>query len=312
MARVAFIGLGNMGGGMAANLAKAGHDVRAFDLSAEALKRAKERGCLPANTAEDAVKDAEAVVTMLPAGKHVRDVYESAVIGHAPASAILMDCSTIDVATAREEIEKARAAGYQMVDAPVSGGIAAAEAGTLTFMAGGSEEAFKRAEPFLTQMGKAVIHAGAPGSGQAAKICNNMLLGASMIATCEAFVLAEKLGLDLQTFFDISSKASGQCWSMTSYCPVPGVGPETPADRNYEGGFAAALMLKDLRLAMEAAQSVDAYTPMGAHAEELYTRFNDLGGAGRDFSGIIKMIDDSWQAPAGVPAPAPPVTTIED
>ena len=312
MARVAFIGLGNMGSGMAANLAKAGHDVRAFDLSTEALDRAKARGCLPAASAAEAVKEADAVVTMLPAGKHVRDVYESAVIGQAPASAILMDCSTIDVATAREEIEKARAAGYQMVDAPVSGGIAAAEAGTLTFMAGGSDEAFKRAEPFLTQMGKAVIHAGGPGSGQAAKICNNMLLGASMVATCEAFVLAEKLGLDLQTFFDISSKASGQCWSMTSYCPVPGVGPETPADRNYEGGFAAALMLKDLRLAMEAAQSVDAYTPMGAHAEELYTRFNDLGGAGRDFSGIIKMIDDSWQAPAGTPAPAPPVTTIED
>jgi 3-hydroxyisobutyrate dehydrogenase len=312
MARVAFIGLGNMGGGMAANLAKAGHDVRAFDLSGEALSRAKERGCLPVGSAAEAVEEAEAVVTMLPAGKHVRDVYESAVIGQAPASAILMDCSTIDVATAREEIEKARAASYLMVDAPVSGGIAAAEAATLTFMVGGSEEAFKRAEPFLTQMGKAVIHAGGPGSGQAAKICNNMLLGASMVATCEAFVLAQKLGLDLQTFFDISSKASGQCWSMTSYCPVPGVGPETPADRNYEGGFAAALMLKDLRLAMEAAQSVDAYTPMGAHAEELYTRFNDLGGAGRDFSGIIKMIDDSWQAPEGIAAPAPPVTQIED
>ena len=312
MARVAFIGLGNMGGGMAANLAKVGHDVRAFDLSADALKRAKARGCLPAKSAEEAVKDAEVVITMLPAGKHVRDVYESAVIGQAPASAILIDCSTIDVATAREEIEKARAASYLMVDAPVSGGIAAAEAGTLTFMVGGTEEAFKRAEPFLAEMGKAVIHAGAPGSGQAAKICNNMVLGATMVATCEAFVLAEKLGLDLQTFFDIASKASGQSWSMTSYCPVPGVGPETPADRDYEGGFAAALMLKDLRLAMEAAQSVDAYTPMGAQAEELFTRFNDLGGAGKDFSGIIKMIDDSWQAPEGTRAPEPPVTTIED
>ena len=312
MARVAFIGLGNMGGGMAANLAKAGHDVRAFDLSQEALTRAEGRGCLRAASAAEAVKDSEAVITMLPAGKHVRDVYESAVIGQAPASAILIDCSTIDVATAREEIEKARAAGYQMVDAPVSGGIAAAEAGSLTFMVGGTDEAFGRAEPYLTQMGKAVIHAGAPGSGQAAKICNNMVLGATMVATCEAFVLARKLGLDLQTFFDIASKASGQSWSMTSYCPVPGVGPETPADRDYEGGFAAALMLKDLRLAMEAAQSVDAYTPMGAHAEELYTRFNDLGGAGKDFSGIIKMIDDSWQAPDGTAAPVPPVTTIED
>src|SRR5687767_4449710 len=296
MARVAFIGLGNMGGGMAANLAKAGHDVRAFDLSQEALARAKERGCLPAESAAAAVQAAEAVVTMLPAGSHVRDVYESAVIGQAPANAILMDCSTIDVATARDEIEKALAAAYLMVDAPVSGGIAAAEGGTLTFMVGGTDEAFGRAEPFLAAMGKAVIHAGGPGSGQAAKICNNMLLGASMIATCETFVLAQKLGLDPQTFFDIASKASGQCWSMTSYCPVPGVGPETPADRDYEGGFASALMLKDLRLAMEAAQSVDAYTPMGSHAEELYARFAEaLGGGTKDFSGIIKMIDDSWK-----------------
>ena len=312
MARIAFIGLGNMGGGMAANLAKAGHDVRAFDLSADALKRAKARGCLTAKSAAEAVKEAEAVVTMLPAGSHVRDVYENAVIGRAPASAILIDCSTIDVATAREETEKARAAGYLMADAPVSGGIAAAEAGTLTFMVGGTDEAFQRAEPLLAEMGKAVIHAGAPGAGQAAKICNNMLLGASMIATCEAFVLAEKLGLDPQTFFDIASKASGQCWSMTSYCPVPGVGPETPADHDYEGGFAAALMLKDLRLAMEAAQSVDAYTPMGGRAEELYTRFNERGGARKDFSGILKMIDDSWQAPDGSSAPSPEVTTLED
>jgi 3-hydroxyisobutyrate dehydrogenase len=307
MARVAFIGLGNMGGGMAANLATAGHDVRAFDLSEAALARAEERGCLRADSAAAAVAEAEAVVTMLPAGKHVRDVYESSVIGAAPASAILMDCSTIDVATAREETEKARAAGYLMVDAPVSGGIAAAEGGTLTFMVGGTDEAFARAEPFLAAMGKAVIHAGGPGSGQAAKICNNMLLGASMIATCETFVLAQKLGLDPQTFFDIASKASGQCWSMTSYCPVPGVGPETAADRNYDGGFAAALMLKDLRLAMEAAQSVDAYTPMGSHAEELYTRFAEaLGAAGKDFSAIIRMIDDSWQPPQGAASPSPP------
>ncbi|MEA3011502.1 MAG: 3-hydroxyisobutyrate dehydrogenase [Sphingomonadales bacterium] len=300
MTRIAFIGLGNMGGGMAANLAKAGHEVIAFDLSAEALARAEARGAKRAASAQAAVADAEAVITMLPAGSHVRDVYESAVIGKAPASAILIDCSTIDVATAREEIGKAGAAGYQMVDAPVSGGIAAAEAGSLTFMAGGSEEAFERARPLLEIMGKAVIHAGAAGAGQAAKICNNMLLGASMAATCETFVMAKKLGLNLQTFFDISSKASGQCWSMTTYCPVPGVGPETPADRDYEGGFAAALMLKDLRLAMEAAQSVDAYTPMGAEAETLYARFADLGGGGKDFSAIIRMIDDSW------PKPAPP------
>ncbi len=297
MARVAFIGLGNMGGGMAANLAKAGHDVAAFDLSEDALARAEARGCRRVATAEDSLKDAEAVITMLPAGKHVRDVYESSVIGKAPTTAILIDCSTIDVATAREETAKAEAAGYAMVDAPVSGGIAAAEAGSLTFMVGGSGEAFERARPFLEIMGKAVIHAGGPGSGQAAKICNNMLLGATMAATCETFVLAGKLGLNLQTFYDISSKASGQSWSMTTYCPVPGVGPETPADRGYEGGFAAALMLKDLKLAMDAADEAGAYTPMGAEAEELYERFVDLGGGTKDFSGIIKMIDDSWKPP---------------
>jgi 3-hydroxyisobutyrate dehydrogenase len=296
MSRIAFIGLGNMGSGMAANLAKAGHEVRAFDLSETALTKAEQNGCTRAGSAGEAVKDAEVVVTMLPAGKHVREVYESSVIGTAPTSALLIDCSTIDVATAREEGGKAEKAGYEMVDAPVSGGIAAAEAGTLTFMVGGSDAAFERARPILEQMGKAVIHAGGPGSGQAAKICNNMLLGASMVATCETFALAQKLGLDPQTFFDIASKASGQCWSMTSYCPLPGVGPVTPADRDYEGGFAAALMLKDLRLAMEAAQQVDAYTPMGAEAEEIYARFAERGGGGKDFSAVIKMIDDSWTA----------------
>ena len=299
MAKVAFIGLGNMGGGMAANLVKAGHDVTAFDLSEDALLRAEARGAARAPSAQEAMAGADAVVTMLPAGKHVRAVYAESVLGHAPEDAILMDCSTIDVESARAVIADAAAAGYEMVDAPVSGGIAAAEAGTLTFMAGGTDAAFERARPFLEQMGKAVIHAGEAGAGQAAKICNNMLLGATMVATCETFAMAKKLGLDLQTFFDISSKASGQCWSMTSYCPVPGVGPETPADRNYEGGFAAALMLKDLRLAMEAAQSVDAYAPMGAEAEELYARFAErLGGGGKDFSAIIRMIDDSWVTPA--------------
>jgi len=290
MARVAFIGLGNMGGGMAANLAKAGHDVRAYDLSEAALDKAKQSGCLPMGSATDAVRDADAVVTMLPAGKHVRDVYESSVIGVAPSTAILMDCSTIDVATAREEEAKAQAKGYRMVDAPVSGGIAAADAGTLTFMAGGTPEAFAAAEPYLSLMGKAVIHAGGAGAGQAAKICNNMLLGASMIATCETFVLAQKLGLDPQTFFDISSQASGQNWSMTSYCPVPGVGPETPADRDYSGGFAAALMLKDLKLAQEAALASGAATPLGAEAAQLYALFANAGHDGDDFSGIINFI----------------------
>lgn len=298
MTRIAFIGLGNMGGGMAANLAKAGHEVRAFDLSEDALARAEGKGCTRAASAEEALTDAEAVVTMLPAGKHVAEVYRKAVLLSAPKDAILMDCSTIDVATAKTVAGEAAFAGYTMVDAPVSGGIAAADGGTLTFMVGGSDEGFERARPLLEKMGKAVIHAGEAGSGQAAKICNNMLLGATMVATCETFVLAEKLGLDAQTFFDIASKASGQSWSMTSYCPVPGVGPETPADRDYEGGFAAALMLKDLKLAMEAAQEAGAYTPMGGEAEELFQRFVERGGGTKDFSGIIKMIDDSWIAPA--------------
>jgi 3-hydroxyisobutyrate dehydrogenase len=296
--RIAFIGLGNMGGGMAANLAKAGHEVRAFDLSEAALAKAEERGAFRAADAAAACEGAEAVVTMLPAGKHVAEVYRSAVFGNAPTSAIMIDCSTIDVATARTVAEEARAAGYEMVDAPVSGGIAAAEGGTLTFMAGGAEEGFERARPILEQMGKAVIHAGGSGSGQAAKIVNNMLLGVTMAGTCEAFVLAQKLGLDPKVFFDISSKASGQSWSMTSYCPMPGVGPETPADRGYEGGFAAQLMLKDLTLAMEAAQAAGAYTPMGGEADELYRRFVQRGGGPKDFSAIIKMIDDSWTPPA--------------
>lgn len=290
MARIAFIGLGNMGGGMAANLAKGGHDVRAYDLSAEALDRAKAAGCLVAGSANEAVDGAEAVVTMLPAGTHVAQVYETAVFTGAPPGALLIDCSTIDVATARQVAEAAAAKGLVAVDAPVSGGIAAAAGGTLTFMVGGSAEAFARAEPILALMGKAVIHAGASGAGQAAKICNNMLLGASMIATCETFLLAQKLGLDPQTFYDIASKASGQNWSMTSYCPLPGVGPESPADRDYQGGFAAALMLKDLKLAVQAAAGANASVPMGAEAMALYQAFANGGGAGLDFSGIIKML----------------------
>ena len=290
MARVAFIGLGNMGGGMAANLAKAGHDVRAFDLSQDALDKAKAAGCLPVASAAEAVEGAEAFVTMLPAGSHVEGVYNDAVFGRAQPSAILIDCSTIDVATARRVAEAAAAKGLTAVDAPVSGGIAAANGGTLTFMVGGSAEGFDRAQPYLAQMGKAVIHAGASGSGQAAKMANNMLLGATMIATCEAFRLAERLGLDPQTFYDISSVSSGQSWSMTSYCPVPGVGPETPADRDYQGGFAAALMLKDLRLAMQAADEAGASTPLGAHAAQLYEAFVADGHGGTDFSGIIKTL----------------------
>ncbi len=288
--KIAFIGLGNMGGGMAANLVKAGHEVNAFDLSADALAHAKANGCEPFSNAREAVAGVDAVVAMLPNGKIVDSVFGQDVIGHAPPNAILIDCSTIDVATARKVTADAADNGYEMVDAPVSGGIAAANGGTLTFMVGGSDAAFERAEPILAAMGNAVIHAGGSGAGQAAKICNNMLLGASMIATCEAFALADKLGLDLQTFYDISSKASGQNWSMTSYCPVPGVGPQSPADMDYQGGFATALMLKDLRLAMEAASGVGAKVPMGERAEALYDAFANAGYGGLDFSAIIKTL----------------------
>ena len=288
--KIAFIGLGNMGGGMAANLVKAGHEVHAFDLSPEALARATENGCATYTSVREAVQGAEAVVSMLPNGAIVDSVYAADVIGHAPTTALLLDCSTIDVDTARKVADAASAAGYAMVDAPVSGGIAAANGGTLTFMVGGSDEAFARADPILSAMGKAVIHAGASGAGQAAKICNNMILGAAMIATCEAFALAQKLGLNLQTFYDISSKASGQSWSMTSYCPVPGVGPASPADNGYQGGFAAALMLKDLKLALEAAHGVGANVPMGTRAQQLYEEFTAAGNGGMDFSGIIKTL----------------------
>jgi 3-hydroxyisobutyrate dehydrogenase len=227
---------------------------------------------------------------MLPNGAIVGQVIEDEVIGAAPAGALLIDCSTIDVATARRLAEVAGAAGHPIVDAPVSGGIAAAQAGTLTFMVGGTDAAFAAAQPILAAMGKAVIHAGDAGAGQAAKICNNMLLGATMVATCESFRLAERLGLDLQTYYDIASKASGQSWSMTSYCPVPGVGPQTPADNGYQGGFATALMLKDLRLAMEAAQAAGASVPMGHLAETLYATFAQEGHGGEDFSAIIKTL----------------------
>ena len=288
--KIAFIGLGNMGGGMAANLVKAGHDVNAFDLAEAALTAANANGCQTFDNVREAVAGVDAVVSMLPNGKIVECVYKEDVIGYAPTGAILIDCSTIDVATARAVVDFAGNQGFAMVDAPVSGGIAAANAGTLTFMVGGAHDDFQRAEPILAALGNAVIHAGQSGAGQAAKICNNMLLGASMIATAETFAMAEKLGLDLQTFYDISSKASGQNWSMTSYCPVPGVGPASPADNDYRGGFATALMLKDLKLAMEAAESVGAETPMGKRAAELYQAFFDTGSGNIDFSAIIKTL----------------------
>ena len=247
-------------------------------------------GCETFTAAAEAVEGVDAVVSMLPNGGIVKAVYTGDVIGKAPPGSVLLDCSTIDVATAREVSEAAEAAGYPMVDAPVSGGIAAADAGTLTFMVGGSAEAFAKAEPVLHAMGKAVIHAGDAGNGQAAKICNNMLLGIHMIGTAEAFAMAQKLGLDPQTFYDISSVSSGQCWSMTSYCPVPGVGPTSPSDNDYQGGFATALMLKDLKLAMEAAETAGVDTAMGARARAIYEAFNADGNGAKDFSAIITTL----------------------
>lgn len=287
--KIAFIGLGNMGGGMAANLVKAGHEVNAFDLSEEALASAKDNGCETFTDANEAVQGVDGVVTMLPNGEIVKSVYSESVIGQAPDGTVLLDCSTIDVATAKDVAKKAEAAGYDMVDAPVSGGIAAANSGTLTFMVGGSNKAFKRAEEVLTAMGKAVIHAGDAGAGQTAKICNNMLLAVSMIGTAEAMKMAQKLGLDPQKFYEISSQSSGYCWSLNAYTPLPGVGVESPADKDYQGGFATGLMLKDLRLAMEAAETADASTPLGKQAKEIYEKFAERNG-GLDFSAIIKTL----------------------
>ena len=269
MTRIAFIGLGNMGGGMAANQAKAGHEVHAFDLSAAAVERAVAAGCQAAGSVAEAVADAEVVITMLPAGPHVRAVYGEQILKSAPKSALLIDSSTIDVESARAVAGQAAEAGFRFADAPVSGGVMAAEAGALAFMVGCAAVDFPAIEAALDPMSRVTIHAGDHGAGQAAKICNNMLLGVSMLGTCEAFALAEKLGLDADRFFEIASKSSGQCWSVTSYCPVPGVGPQTPADRHYEGGFASAMMLKDLKLAQEAAAKAGASTPMGAQAEAL-------------------------------------------
>jgi 3-hydroxyisobutyrate dehydrogenase len=290
MTRVAFIGLGNMGSGMAANQAKAGREVVAFDLSKEAVARAVEQGMSAASSASDAVKDADVVITMLPAGEHVRSVYAEAVLPNARKDALLIDCSTIDVDSARTVARDAAMEGFRAADAPVSGGTAAASGGTLTFMVGCRAQDFSEFEAALQPMAKAVIHAGDSGAGQAAKICNNMLLGISMIATCEAFALAERLGLDPQKFYDIASKASGQCWSLTSYCPWPGPVPTAPSNRDYEGGFAAAMMLKDLKLAQGAADFSGAPTPLGGAAEALYAEFVQRGYANKDFSAILQML----------------------
>ncbi|MEP1420966.1 MAG: 3-hydroxyisobutyrate dehydrogenase [Erythrobacter sp.] len=286
--KIAFIGLGNMGGGMAANLVKAGHEVRAFDLAKPALEAARDAGCTTFDSAKEACQGVEAVVSMLPNGAIVKGLFENEVFGHAPSGAVLLDCSTIDVATAKSVIETATAQGYDMVDAPVSGGIAASNGGTLTFMVGGTAEAFARAEPILNSMGKAVIHAGDAGAGQTAKICNNMLLAITMIGTAEAMKMAERLGLDPQKFYEISSQSSGYNWSLNAYTPLPCVGVESPADNGYAGGFATPLMVKDLRLAMEAAETSDAAVPLGSRAAALYEDFLGAGNEALDFSAIIK------------------------
>jgi 3-hydroxyisobutyrate dehydrogenase len=292
MARIGFIGLGNMGLPMAQNLIKAGHQVEGVDVNGAVVEKLKSAGGAAAETHRIAAARGDVVITMLPAGQHVREVYLGAggIIENANAGTLLIDCSTIDVETARAVASAAEARGLLMLDAPVSGGVGGATAGTLTFMVGGSERAYVRAETILRAMGKTIVHAGESGTGQAAKICNNMILGISMIAVSEAFVLAEKLGLDKQRLFDISSKSSGSCWSMTNYCPVPGPVPASPANRDYQAGFTAAMMLKDLVLAQDAARSAGAATPLGAEAAALYRLYVGQGEGGRDFSGIIRFL----------------------
>ena len=291
MAKIAFIGLGNMGGPMAANLVKGQHQVTAFDLSASALDAAAANGARKAASAAEAVKDAEVVVTMLPQGKHVRAVYENDVLPHVGRGAFLIDCSTIDVDTARHVASLAEKAGLAMVDAPVSGGVGGATAGTLTFMVGGSDAAFAKARPILEKMGKNIVHTGAPGSGQAAKIVNNMILGITMIGVAEGFLMGKRLGLDMKTLFDIVSTSSGSCWAVNSYLPVAGPVPTSPANRDFAPGFTAENMLKDLKLAQQAALSTGASTPMGAEAAQLFNLFVNTGNGGKDFSGIIRMLE---------------------
>ena len=292
MSTIGFVGLGNMGGGMAANLAKAGHTVLAFDLSADAIARAVSAGCIEVSSTLNAIDGADVVVTMLPAGQHVRGIYlgDDGIIANAGKGTLLVDCSTIDIDSARSVITAAAEKDMLMVDAPVSGGVTAAAAGTLTFMVGGKKTAFAKAQPFLEVMGKNIFHAGEAGNGQVAKVCNNMLLGITMIGTCEAFALADKLGLDAQTFYDISSTASGQSWSMTSYCPAPGPVSSAPSNRDYQAGFTAAMMLKDMRLAQQAAAGAKASTPLGAQAEALYALMEAAGKDDLDFSGVMKLI----------------------
>lgn len=290
--RVGFVGLGNMGGPMAANLVKAGHGVSAFDMTKAALDKLVALGAVAAANAGETAKDAEIVVTMLPAGAHVRQVYlgDNGLLARAKKGTLFIDSSTIDVTTARDVHAAAKLAGVDFLDAPVSGGVGGATAGTLTFMVGGDAAAFARAKPLLEKMGKNIFHAGGAGNGQVAKICNNMILAISMIGVSEAFVLAEKLGLDHQTMFDIASVSSGQCWSLTTYCPVPGPVPASPANRNYQAGFTGSMMLKDLKLAQGAAQGAGATTPLGAQATAIYSLLEASGAGGRDFSAVIQLL----------------------
>ncbi len=292
MARIGFIGLGNMGLPMAQNLIKAGHQVEGADVNPAAVEKLKAAGGASVETAKIAAARADVVITMLPSGKEVREVYlgVGGIIEDANPGTLLIDCSTIDVETARAVAGMAEKKGLMMLDAPVSGGVTGAAAATLTFMVGGSAQAFTRAESILQKMGKTIVHAGGPGNGQAAKICNNMILGISMIAVSEAFVLAEQLGLDHQKLFDISSKSSGQCWSLTSYCPVPGPVPTSPANRDYQPGFTSAMMLKDLKLSQDAAKASGARTEMGAAAARIYQRYAESGGATKDFSGVVQFV----------------------
>ena len=296
MADIGFIGLGNMGGPMAKNLVQAGRRVKGFDLAPAALDAARAAGIETVDSAAAAATGVEAVITMLPAGQHVREVYtgSAGIAAQAEDGALFIDCSTIDVATAREVHQAAAGAGHDMLDAPVSGGVAGADAGTLTFMAGGSEGAFARGKPLFEAMGRTIVHAGGPGNGQAAKVCNNMILGITMIGIAEAFTLGQKLGLDPKIFFDISSKASGSCWAMLNHNPVPGIVETSAANRGYQPGFAAGMMHKDLMLSQEAAAQVGAATPLGAEAAALYTLFVGAGNAGLDYSAIIKLLQGRY------------------
>jgi 3-hydroxyisobutyrate dehydrogenase len=289
MAHVAFIGLGNMGGPMAANLVKSGHKVVAFDLVADARSQAQADGASIAESAVGSVKGADVVITMLPAGKHVLSVW-SEVVPLMGKDALIIDCSTIDVESAKQAHALAAKHGAASIDAPVSGGTGGAKGATLTFMCGGEDKAFAAAKPVLENMGKKIVHCGGAGAGQAAKICNNMILGISMIAVSEAFALGEKLGLTHQALFDVASTSSGQCWSLTTYCPVPGPVPTSPANNDYRPGFATALMLKDLTLAQDAATAAGAATPLGKHAQEIYKAFETTGNGGVDFSGIVRHV----------------------